>query len=76
MKWQLRYLKGSEKVGLIYKTTNEGGNDIKGYCDADYAIDLDKRIKILNWLCFFCWGQCGELEVYSATHYDILYDRS
>lgn len=41
VKWILRYLRGSTKVKLAY--TNEGKFVVKGYCDADYGADLDKR---------------------------------
>lgn len=37
----LRYLRGSTKVKLSF--TNEGKFLVKGYCDADYGADLDKR---------------------------------
>ena len=43
VKWLLRYLKGTIDKGLVYRSNNEGGRSIKGFCDSDYATDLDKR---------------------------------
>lgn len=43
VKWLLRFLKSSVEVGLVYNSRKEGGNLIEGYCDSDYAADLDKR---------------------------------
>lgn len=37
----LRYLAGTKELGLSFKRSSP--NSIKGYCDADYAGDLDKR---------------------------------
>ncbi|KAL0793897.1 hypothetical protein Bca101_065274 [Brassica carinata] len=44
VKWILRYIKGSTKMKLSFR--KEGPFIIKGYCDADYAADLDKRRSI------------------------------
>ena len=41
VKWLLRYLRGSEKTRLVFR--NEGVFTARGYCDADYAGDADKR---------------------------------
>ena len=43
VKWLLRYVKGSIDIGLCYEANDEGGSNIKGYCDSDYAADLNKR---------------------------------
>ncbi|CAA7061742.1 unnamed protein product [Microthlaspi erraticum] len=44
VKWVLRYLKGAASTKLSY--TNEGEFTLRGYCDAYYAADLDKRRSI------------------------------
>ena len=41
VKWLLRYLKGSIKIRLVFR--GEGEFVVRGYCDADYAGDADKR---------------------------------
>lgn len=41
VKWLLRYLRGSVKTRLVFR--NEGVFTARGYCDADYAGDADKR---------------------------------
>ena len=43
VKWLLKYMKGSQNKGLVYGKIEPDQVDIKGYCDANYAIDLDKR---------------------------------
>ena len=42
VKWLLRYLKGSSKLGLVYGAAESNRTELKGYCDADFATDLDK----------------------------------
>ena len=43
VKWLLRYLNGTSNLRLLYGNNEVEGNNIKGYCDVDYAADLDKR---------------------------------
>lgn len=43
VKWLLRYLKGSAKLKLMYSGNEQSTCDVVGYCDSDYAADLDKR---------------------------------
>ena len=43
VKWLLRYLKGSGKLGLFYSKPRNNQIELKGYCDADFAADLDRR---------------------------------
>ena len=43
VKWVLRYLKGSIDKGLVFSSNIENFNYIQGYCDSDFAVDLDKR---------------------------------
>ena len=42
VKWLLRYLKGSFKLGLVYGDTKSSIVELKGYCDADFVVDLGK----------------------------------
>ena len=42
-KWLLRYLKGTLGEKLIYSRNGQQGCKLVGYCDSDYAGDLDKR---------------------------------
>ena len=57
----LRYIKGRTDYGLIYKFEKEC--ELKGYCDSDYAEDLDDR-KSTSGLIFFyrskpiAWNCC------------------
>ncbi|XP_052288059.1 secreted RxLR effector protein 161-like [Citrus sinensis] len=39
--WILRYLYGTADVGLLFK--KDCGRQCVGYCDSDFAGDLDKR---------------------------------
>ena len=43
VKWILRYILKTEDVGLIFEQDKLGGQYVVGYCDSDYAGDLDKR---------------------------------
>ena len=43
MKWILRYIQKTLDVGLIFKKDDMVGQHVVGYCDLDYAGDLDKR---------------------------------
>ncbi|CAA7022682.1 unnamed protein product [Microthlaspi erraticum] len=44
VKWVLRYIKGTLKNKLCYRKGSEF--ILKGYCDSDYATDMDKRRSI------------------------------
>ncbi|XP_062104529.1 secreted RxLR effector protein 161-like [Humulus lupulus] len=50
VKWLLRYLKGSSELGLEYK---RGEKQVIGYCDSDYAADLDKRRSLTDFVFTF-----------------------
>ena len=43
VKWILRYIQKTLDVGLIFKKDDMVGQHVVGYCDSDYAGDLDKR---------------------------------
>ena len=43
VKWILRYIQKTLDVGLIFKKDDMLGQHVVGYCDSDYAGDLDKR---------------------------------
>ena len=50
VKWLLRYLNGSSRLELIYRRTKLNQIDeIKGYFDADYASDLDRRRSLIGY---------------------------
>ncbi|XP_070020194.1 secreted RxLR effector protein 161-like [Nicotiana sylvestris] len=41
VKWILRYIHNTVDVGLVFE--KEGNQYVVGYCDSDFAGDLDKR---------------------------------
>ncbi|KAE8690124.1 hypothetical protein F3Y22_tig00110926pilonHSYRG00104 [Hibiscus syriacus] len=43
VKWILRYILNTIDVGLIFQQDRQDGQCVVGYCDSDYAGDLDKR---------------------------------
>ena len=43
VKWILRYIQKTLDVGLIFEKEDMVGQHVVGYCDSDYAGDLDKR---------------------------------
>ena len=43
VKWILRYIQKTLDVGLIFKKDDMVGQHVVGYCDSNYAGDLDKR---------------------------------
>ena len=43
VKWILRYIQKTLDVGLIFENEDMVGQHVVGYCDSDYAGDLDKR---------------------------------
>ena len=50
MKWILRYLQNTVDVGLTFEQDKSLGKCIVGYCDSDYAGDLDKRRSTTGYL--------------------------
>ena len=43
VKWILRYIQKTLDVGLIFEKDDMVGQHVVGYCDSDYAGDLDKH---------------------------------
>lgn len=44
LKWVLRYLKGSSSYGILFKRSNKVSQEaVVGYCDADFATNLDNK---------------------------------
>ncbi|KAL1540901.1 hypothetical protein AAHA92_25185 [Salvia divinorum] len=44
LKWMLRYIKGSRDIGILFKRQEvEDDNPLIGYCDSDYASNIDSR---------------------------------
>ena len=41
VQWLLKYIKGSQDLQLVYTKAKE--LEIHGYCDSDFAGDLDKK---------------------------------
>ena len=48
VKWILRYLKGTSKLGLIFST--QSNCIVTGFCDSDYACDLDRRRSLTGYV--------------------------
>ncbi|XP_073138583.1 secreted RxLR effector protein 161-like [Henckelia pumila] len=48
--WLLKYLKGSSKLKLKYSKLPTYLCEVVGYCDLDYASDLDKRRSISSYV--------------------------
>ncbi|XP_062085394.1 secreted RxLR effector protein 161-like [Humulus lupulus] len=61
MKWTLRYLASTAKVGLIYKRKHSI-TDLEGYCDADNAGDRDSKRSISVYF-FLIGGNCVSWKV-------------
>lgn len=44
LKWTLRYMKGAKDYGILYRGGEEQkGEALMGYCDSDYACNIDNR---------------------------------
>ena len=43
VKWILRYILNTVDIGLVFQQDKQDGQCVVGYCDSDYAGDLDKR---------------------------------
>ncbi|XP_031248461.1 secreted RxLR effector protein 161-like [Pistacia vera] len=55
LKWIMRYLQGTKSAGIVFKKNHSCDDCVEGFCDADYAGDLDKR-KSISWFVFTLWG--------------------
>ena len=51
IKWVLRYVRAIVKHGLLSKKSEQGVDNILGFCDSDYCGDLDRR-RSLTGFCF------------------------
>nr|GEW01251.1 retrovirus-related Pol polyprotein from transposon TNT 1-94 [Tanacetum cinerariifolium] len=47
VKWILKYLRGTAKVGLVYGTNPDNHVDVTGFVDSDYAKDPDKEAEYM-----------------------------
>ena len=68
----LRYLKGSCDFGLVYTASDTNSLHVKGYCDSDYAADLDKRRSLNGYIFTFgdnviSWKSCLQHIVALST---------
>ncbi|XP_073120505.1 secreted RxLR effector protein 161-like [Henckelia pumila] len=50
VKWLFRYLKGTSQLKLVYSGIGNPICTVAGYCDSDYAADLDKRRSISGYV--------------------------
>lgn len=48
VKWLMRYIRGTTELKLTFK--KQGSFEVKGYCDSDYAADLDRRRSITGYV--------------------------
>lgn len=48
VKWVMRYMKGTQDMCLKFEKQDKF--EIRGYCDSDYATDLDKRRSIIGFV--------------------------
>ncbi|AAF19226.1 Highly similar to Ta1-3 polyprotein [Arabidopsis thaliana] len=48
VKWVMRYLKGAQDLNLVF--TKEKDFTVTGYCDSNYAADLDRRRSISGYV--------------------------
>ena len=53
VKWILRYIQNTVDVGLVFEQDKSFGQSVVGYCDSDYAGDLDKRRSTTGYLFTF-----------------------
>ncbi|XP_073153455.1 secreted RxLR effector protein 161-like [Henckelia pumila] len=50
VKWLLRYLKETVKLNLVYSASDSLTCEVAGYCDSDYAANLDKRRSLSGYI--------------------------
>lgn len=58
-----RYLRGLCGNGLVYYVDSTNHYLVKGFCDFDYVVDLDKRRLLTGYVFIFCgnvirWKSC------------------
>ena len=57
VKWVLRYLQGTTRLGLVFQRLEMGKPKIlQGYVNADYAEDLDQRRSTIDYI--FMVAEC------------------
>ena len=61
LKWVLRYLKGSQNVGLMYNGKASSCSKVEGFVDLYYAGSLDTR-KTLKRICVYHIWRSYQLE--------------
>lgn len=49
LKWILRYLKDTTKLGLVYEKSGENADGVIGYVDADYVGCVDTRSSLTGY---------------------------
>ncbi|XP_071901088.1 secreted RxLR effector protein 161-like [Coffea arabica] len=72
VKWILWYIQNTVDVGLVFEQDKSLGHCIVGYCDSDYAGDLDKRRSTTGYLFTFVkalvsWKSTLQLTVALST---------
>ncbi|KZV43791.1 hypothetical protein F511_41481 [Dorcoceras hygrometricum] len=50
LKWMMRYLKGTQNLGLVYGGNQTGGEAVLGYVDSDYAGSIDTRRSLTGYV--------------------------
>ena len=65
VKWILRYLYGTIDVGLLFK--KDCGQQCVGYCDSDFAGDLDKRRSTTGYVFTLSGGPVSWRSILQST---------
>ena len=67
VKWILRYIKNTVDIGLVFEQDKSLGSCVVGYCDSDYAGDLDKRRSTTGYLFTLAKGPVSWKSTLQAT---------
>ena len=67
VKWILRYIQKTLDVGLIFKKDDMVGQHVVGYCDSDYAGDLDKRRSTTGYVFTLARAQVSRKSTLQST---------
>ena len=73
VKWILRYIQSTVDVGLIFE--QDDSQHVVGFCDSDYAGNLDKRRSTTGYI-FYTRKSTSQLEVYLTVNGCFIYYRS